>query len=433
MITIKTDSEFNIEGDGFVRICIFTLGSRGDIQPYVALAKKLIQHGHEATVCTGGSFRSFVESNSVSFVPVSSDLMAIAQTEVGKAVLEHPVRNMRKAMELSKDVINPAYRKTLDEFYTAAEHADCILYHPKALGAVDIALHYGIPCVSMPPVPITYPIEEFPNLALTTKNLGKKLNRMSYMINAKAESSQMDLINDFREKTLGQGKRKPGIYAFHDGHKEIPVVYPISHALFPDVTSWNDHVLLPGFFFLEENQEKIPGDLEHFIGAGQKPIAVTFSSMPLSDPERFLSNLRSALKETGNRAVLLTGNTGIRCEHDDLIYSLPAISHQWLFSKVKGVIHHGGVGTMAAALRAGVPQMIMPFSADQPFWAKRLTDIGLGIESLKEKTATAQLLSDRIRQMDDPERIRKATDFAQMIQTENGTEDTVRYLEKLVL
>lgn len=415
-----------------MRVCIMTLGSRGDVQPYVALAQKLIESGHEAVVCTGGSFRSFVESNGIPFVETSSDLMAIAQTDEGKAVLEHPVKNIRKTIKLTKNVINPAYRKTLDEFYAAAKGADCIVYHPKALGAVDISLYYKIPCISMPPVPVTYPIKEFPNLAITTKNMGGLLNRMSYVVNAKAESSQLSLINDFRKNTLGLEKRKAGIYTLSNGNEEIPIIYPISPALFPEVISWNGHVFLPGFFFLEENNPDVPVELERFLSNGSRPIAVTFSSMPLADPELFMNNLRAALAANGDRAVLLTGNTGICCKNDAVIFALPAVSHQWLFSRVKGVIHHGGVGTMAAALKAGVPQMIMPFSADQPFWAKRLTDCGISIASIREKDATSAILADKISQMNDHTVIRKAADFARIIQKEDGTKKAVQFIEKLL-
>ena len=415
-----------------MRISIYTLGTRGDVQPYVALAKELIQAGHNALICTGGSFRSFVESNSISFMEISSDLMAIAQTAEGKAVLEHPVRNMGKAIALMRNVISPSYRTTLDEFFVAAKYADCIIYHPLALGAVDIALHYGIPCVSMPLIPVTYPITEFPNPIITTKNLGGRLNRISYLIGAKAERFQIDAINDFREKTLHQKRRKAGIYAFSNGQTDIPIVYPVSRYLFPEVKSWNEHVFFPGFFFLDEREEKIPVDLERFITEGPKPIAITFSSMPLSRPEQFLNNLRVALTTTGNRAILLVGNSGIRCKNDGLIYSIPAASHHWLFSKVKGVIHHGGVGTMATAIRAGIPQMIMPLSVDQPFWAKRVVGLGIGIESLREKDATSKKLAERMCQMDDRVLIHRVQDFATRVQNEPGVIATIQYLENLV-
>ncbi|NLY42392.1 MAG: glycosyltransferase family 1 protein [Clostridiaceae bacterium] len=415
-----------------MKVCFFTLGTRGDVQPYVALGKELVKEGHQALICAGESFRQFVESNGVGFVPTTSDLMAIAESPEGKAILEHPIKNLKLAFRYSKNIINPAYRKTLEEFFSAASDADVIIYHPKALGTVDIALKLGIPCVSMPPVPVTYPISEFANPAITAKNLGKWLNKATYHINKYAESLQIQLINDFREKVLKLPKRKAGIYTYTDGRKEIPTVYPVSRALFPEVNSWDGHVFMPGFFFLDSEGEKLPEKIERFLAAGKSPVAVTFSSMPLASPARFLEKLRAALKTTGNRAVILTGNSGIICESDDLICTVKAATHSVLFPHVKGIIHHGGVGTMAAALRAGKPQMIIPFSVDQTFWAKRLYRFGYGLKPMREKEVTEEALAKAFSDMDDSKVIRRAEDIAVIINSENAIVDTVKYLTEII-
>ena len=415
-----------------MKVCFFTLGTRGDVQPYVALGRELIREGHKAVICVGESFRQLVASNGIDFVPTTSDLMAIAVTLEGKAILEHPIKNLKLALNYSKQVINPAYRKTLEEFYAAASDADVIVYHPKALGAVDIAIKLGISCVSMPPVPITYPVSEFANLALTTKNLGKWLNKATYRINEKAEISQINLINDFREKVLQLPKRKAGLYTYTDGKKEIPTVYPLCKALFLNVSSWDGHVFLPGFFFLDSEGETLSEEVEQFLAAGNPPVAVTFSSMPLANPVRLLEDLRIALETTGNRAILLTGNSGIVCESDDLICTVKAAPHSALFPLVKGVIHHGGVGTMAAALRAGKPQMIIPFSVDQPFWAKRLYRLGYSLKPMREKEVTAAALAKTFTEMGDSDVSRRSEEIAAIVCNENATIDTVKYLAEII-
>lgn len=414
-----------------MKVCFFTLGTRGDVQPYVALGRELIREGHQAVICFGESSRQLVESNGIDFVPTTSDLMAIAASPEGKAILEHPIRNLKLALRYSKEVINPAYRKTLEEFFAAASDADVIVYHPKALGTVDIALKLGIPCVSMPPVPITYPVREFANLALTTKNLGKWLNKVTYRVNEMAEGQQINLINDFRVKVLQLPKRKAGIYTYTDGRKEIPTVYPMSKALFPEVNSWNGHVFMPGFFFLDREGETLPEEVEQFLSAGKPPVAVTFSSMPLAQPIRFLEKIRAALETTGNRAVILTGNSGIVCESDDKICTVKAAPHSVLFPCVKGVIHHGGVGTMAAALRAGKPQMIIPFSVDQPFWAKRLYRLGYSLKPMREIEVTVAALAKTFTEMDDLDVLRWAEEIASIINSENATVETVKYLTEI--
>lgn len=415
-----------------MRVCFFTLGSRGDVQPYAALAKCLIKHGHQATICTGESFREFIESNGIRYKKTALDLMALMNTAEGKAVLESPFKQARLAMRLSRDVIRPAYRKTMDDFYDGAKDADILVYHPKAFGAVDIAVSLKIPCVSMPLTPVTYPITEFPNLAVSsTANFGKAINRMTYMVNRKAESMQMKEINDFREKTLGLPKRKAGIYAFDRNGEQLPTVYPLSPLLFPEVKSWNGHVFLPGFFFLHSKIGLDP-DLEAFLGNGKKPITVSFSSMPLKDPYGFMEKLDAALTATDNRAVVLSGNSGILNSGKERICAVKQAPHDLLFAKSKGVIHHGGVGTMAAALCAGVPQLIIPFAVDQPFWANRMYRLGCSMKPLREKTLTADDLSNALIGMDRSDIRHTAKEMAVKINSEHGVENTESYLEGLL-
>ncbi|NLG10210.1 MAG: hypothetical protein GX562_01560 [Coriobacteriaceae bacterium] len=154
--------------------------------------------------------------------------------------------------------------------------------------------------------------------------------------------------------------------------------------------------------------------------------------MPLAQPDSFLSKLRTALETTDNRGILLTGNSGIELESDDVILAVKAAPHSRLLPRVKGVIHHGGVGTMAAALRAGKPQVIMPFSVDQPFWAKRLHQLGYSLKPMRERDATAATLAEAFREMDDPNAIRRAEEIAEIIRNENAAAKTVEYLSTMV-
>lgn len=414
-----------------MRIAIFTLGSRGDVQPYVALAKVSISKGHSAVICTGKSFKDFIERNGVEFEEATSDLMAMLETEEGKMIFNNGMKHPIKTKNYLKDVVNPAYRKTLDEFYKSAQGADVIIYHPKAFGAPDIAKSLGIPCISMPPVPITYPIEEFPNLAISpTRNLGKFINKLTYKIMDKAESASIKEVNDFREKKLNLPKRKSGEYTFKIDGREIPIIYPISSYLFKDVKSWGDKVYLPGFFYLDTGKEVLEKEILHFINSGEEPIVVSFSSMPLKSPDIFKEKLVKALKETNNRAIIIVGNSGIALEREEEILSIKAASHTLLFPLAKGIIHHGGVGTMAAALKSGKPQIIIPFAVDQPFWANRLYKLGYALKPIKEIEVTTEELISRFKELEKAEIKQKANDIKNDISKENGTENSIKYIER---
>ncbi|KNZ41205.1 glycosyltransferase [Acetobacterium bakii] len=416
-----------------MKVIIFTLGTRGDVQPYVALARGLIKKGHEALICTGKSFKKFIEDNGIAFHEATADLMAILESEEGRKIFNGGNFNLFKMMKYAKEVVNPAYRKSMDDFLTASEGGDIIIYHPKALAAVDIANYRDIPCVSMPPVPITYPITEFPNLAMfPEKNLGSVLNKLTYKANLFAESGYIKDINDFRAKSLGFDKRKSSALTFTNKGGEIPIIYPISPFLFKDVTSWDDHVFLPGFFYLDILENSLDANLEQFLASGKKPIVVSFSSMPLKDPGAFKEKLIEALKETDNRGIILTGTSGLVFEDEENIFAIAKAPHRLVFKEAKGIIHHGGVGTMAEALISGAPQLIIPFSADQPFWAHRLNSLGYALKPLKEKNIKVSNLVAALTEMEAESVIKKAQDIKTIIELENGVDNAVNYIEQVV-
>jgi sterol 3beta-glucosyltransferase len=415
-----------------MRICFLTLGTRGDVQPYLALARELVRRGHSAIISTGESFRQFIEAHGVEYARVELDLMAMLKTPEGSAVFHGGIRHFRRAMKYTKNVFNPAFRKSLDDFWRCAQGADVIVYHPKVTAAVDMAQALDIPAVNMPPVPTAYPVSEFPNPAVAPAgDFGALLNRLSYALTARADIASMREINDFRQKTLGQPGRKAGVYAYKNGDTDIPIVYPVSATLFPDVTSWNGRVFLPGFFYLDEEAWSLPQEAERFLAAGKAPIVVTFGSMPLRKPETFRQKLLGALRQSGDRAVILTGMSGLDFEQSDGVLALESAPHSLLFPRAKGIVHHGGVGTMAEALRSGAPQLIIPFSVDQPFWANRLSNLGYALPPLRENTLTQENLIYAFSRMENPDIIEKVRRIQGTVQMENGVGNAAMYLEGL--
>ncbi|TGB00741.1 glycosyltransferase [Halobacillus salinus] len=416
-----------------MKVSIVTLGSRGDVQPYVALGKALLKNGHEVSICTGETFKRFIESNGIAFYPATADLMELLESEEGREVFNGGARKVFQMMKYSKQVVAPAYRKSMDDFLEASRGADLIIYHPKALGAVDIASFLGIPCVCMPPVPIMYPITEFPNLAVAAeRNLGPFFNRLTYKVVPFTEKPFMKEINDFRNTSLSLPKRKAGTLTYEVDGRDIPIVYPISPYLFEDVTSWNDRVFLTGFFYLDIEDEQLDEELESFLQKGKKPVVISFSSMPLKDPVAFKEKLLRSLEKTGDRAVILTGTSGLEFNESEGILAVEKAPHRLLFQRAKGIVHHGGVGTMAEALFSGVPQLVMPFNVDQPFWAHRLYQKGITPKPLREKEASDSDLATVFRAMEDERLIRQAQEAKAKIEKEDGLAAAVSYLERLI-
>lgn len=414
-----------------MKVTVLTLGTRGDVQPYVALATGLMKKGHEVTICTGSTFKPFIESYGIDFKEATIDFMEILKTEEGQAIFNGG-GNIFKILKFTKEVINPGFRKTFDDFLDACQGCDVIIYHPKAMVAPDLAEYLNIPCISMPPVPMTFPITEFPNLAVSAnKSFGSVINKMTYGVNKFAESSSMKDINDFRQKTLKLNKRKMGAYTYDVKGKRIPIIYPISEILFKKVTSWKGYVSLTGFFYLPY-QGQLDEGLMNFIENGQAPIVISFSSMPLKHPQAFKQYIIDALNQSNNRAVILTGISGMNFEGHDNIYAVEKAPHRLLFKHAKGIIHHGGVGTMAEALLSGKPQVIMPFNVDQPFWANRLFKQDLALKPLSEKTISTVALIDRFILMDDVKYKDNAKIVADEIAKEDGIMSAVSIIESIV-
>ncbi|MDD3415096.1 MAG: glycosyltransferase [Lachnospiraceae bacterium] len=414
-----------------MNIIFLCLGSRGDVQPYVAIGKTASESGHNVTICTGKTFESFVKQNGLDFNECSLDLMAILQTQEGKQVFEEGLKHPIKAMQYAKRVINPLYRKAMKEFYEACHNKDVIVYHPKAFGAVDIAEKLGILCIAMPPIPIIYPVSEFPNLAITTRNLGGFLNKLTYKLaNLAAESNNIKDINEFREKELKLKKRKSGEYMISRNGYPIPIIYPISPSLFFDRKEFKEKVYLSGFPMIDD---KIPLDkeTEEFLKNGQKPIIVTFSSMPLNNPGSFLKKLIDSISASGDRGIIITGNSGINMYSSNNVLIKDFLPHDAVFGRSKGILHHGGVGTMAAALRSGIPQVIMPFNVDQPFWAKRLFELGYSLRPLKESDSKDEFVS-RFIEMNNEDVILQAEKIAAIIKQEKANIKAVSHIERLL-
>lgn len=416
-----------------MKLTILTLGTRGDVQPYIALGQKMQTYGHEVTIATGESFKCMIEAQGIKFIPTALDLMKIAQSPEGKKVLEQGIKDIKGALTYAKKVINPAYRKSLDDFWHASQNADILIYHPKVLGAVDIADALQIPAVCLSPVPIIYPIKEFPNLALAPKgNFGPFLNKLTYKLFGLAEKNNIKEINDFRQKTLKISKRKSGVFIEKNSFgREIPIIYPISPSLFSFVKSWDGHVYVPGFFFLEESGPSLSSDIIDFVQKGTPPIVISFSSMPVKNPETLKEKLCEALKQTDNRAIFITGNSGFENISNQDILVVPEAPHQLLFPLSKGVIHHAGAGTMAAVLKAGVPQLAIPYTADQPFWAHILLKNNLVPFVLTEDKLTVEHLVKALLFMESKTSKIAAQDIQNKIAQEDGVNHACAFLEKI--
>jgi sterol 3beta-glucosyltransferase len=178
-----------------------------------------------------------------------------------------------------------------------------------------------------------------------------------------------------------------------------PVLYGLSSSVVPRPADWGSELAMTGYWFLDGAQKWTPPRaLEQFLAVGPKPICVGFGSMPSADPEQATRLFARALALAGQRGVLLTGWGGLAsAQLPEHVFALESAPHDWLFPRAAAVVHHGGAGTTAAALRAGVPALVVPFIADQRFWAGRVSALGAGIGPIQRRQLEPEPLGDALR------------------------------------
>ncbi|KAL9243698.1 hypothetical protein vseg_017554 [Gypsophila vaccaria] len=406
-----------------LKIAVLVVGTRGDVQPFLAMAKRLQEFGHHVRLATHINFSNFVKSAGVEFYPLGGDPRVLAGYMArNKGLIPSApgeISIQRKQLKAIIESLLPAC--TEPDIETGVPFkAQAIIANPPAYGHAHVAEALGVPLHIFFTMPWT-PTYEFSHpLARVPQRAG---NWLSYII--------VDLliwwgirsyINDFRKRKL---KLPPIAYfsLYRGSISHFPTGYMWSPHLVAKPKDWGPIVDVVGYCFLNLGSKYQPReDFVHWINKGTKPVYIGFGSMPLEDPGRTTSIILEALKDTGQRGLLDRGwgDLGVFSEVPDYIFLLDNCPHDWLFPQCSAVVHHGGAGTTAAGLRAGCPTTIVPFFGDQFFWGDRIYQKGLGPEPIPIAELSVEALSDAIRFMLEPEVKSRVLEIAQLIENEDG-------------
>ncbi|MBL8156899.1 MAG: glycosyltransferase family 1 protein [Anaerolineae bacterium] len=410
------------------RILIITIGSRGDIQPFVALGKSLQIAGYEVALQTPETYKPFVQGYELPYLYMNNDFMKLTESQAGQAATDGGSK-----LDLMKQVM-PVLRQMLEDEWQGARdfQPDAIICHPKSLGGYHLAEKLGIPFFQALALPLFTPTSAYPTPIMSGIRLGGRFNRFSYRLMALSTAPYVGIINDFRVKTLGLTKR--GRFAselMKPNGEPVPMLYAYSPHVLPVPQDYPSHVHVTGYWFLDRNEDWQPSDdLVRFLESGTPPVYIGFGSMSgTRAPERTRIVL-AALAKTGQRGLLASGWGGLKAS--DLpanVFMLEQAPHDWLFPRVSAVVHHGGAGTTAAGLRAGKPAVIVPFIADQPFWGKVVHELGVGVEPIPQKKLTLEALSAAISQaVNDADMRRRAEAVGEKVRAENGTGNAMKVI-----
>ncbi|KAJ9161910.1 Glycosyltransferase family 1 protein [Coniochaeta hoffmannii] len=433
-----------------LNVVIQVVGSRGDVQPFVALGKVLKDtYGHRVRLATHPNFQHFVQEHGLEFFSIGGDpsrLMAYMVKNPGlvpgfRSLLSGEVRQRRRDVaEYIQGCWRSCYQAgdgmglpdTDDELSQPAARpfvADCIIANPPSFAHIHCAEKLGIPLHIMFTMPYS-PTQAFPHpLAnIQSSNADPQVtNYMSYaMIELLSWQALGDIINRFRAKCLGLDPVSliwgPGMLQ----RLKVPHTYCWSPALIPKPKDWGPNISISGFFSLNlASNYTAATDLQAFLDVGSPPVYIGFGSIVLEDPDAMTELIFEAVKRTGQRVLLSKGWGGMGADELHIpegVFMLGNVPHDWLFKHVSCVVHHGGAGTTAAGLAAGRPTLVVPFFGDQPFWGAVVARAGAGPDPIPHKQLTAGKLADAITFCLRPESLDRAKELASKIAAEQGSD-----------
>lgn len=418
-----------------MHITILAAGSRGDIQPYLALGVGLQAAGHRVRLAAFRNFASLVEPYGLDFAPVDADFQAIMGGEDGQGLVASGGNFLQLARGIGRTVA-PILTQIGDDFWRACQGTDLIIAGLNGIGffGYEFADQLNVPCVNASVVPLT-PTREFASLMWPWRwRLGGTYNLLTHRLTALAGWQLFgQIINRWRQTTL----HLPPIASREADERirRLPMMFGLSQHVLPKPHDWPAHYELTGYWWLPRPIGWQPPEaLVRFIEAGEPPICFSFGSMSDQQGDAITQVVLEALKRLNRRGILVTAWGALRSvEQSDRVYVIDNVPFDWLWPQCAAVVHHGGSGATAAGLRAGVPSLAVAFMADQPFWGQRIFELGCGPKPILRKQLTIERLAAALDQaVNDRSMRERAASLGRTINSEDGIAQAGTLIERIV-
>jgi UDP:flavonoid glycosyltransferase YjiC (YdhE family) len=412
-----------------MKITIATVGTRGDVQPYIALGHGLQGAGHQVQIATDSIFQEFIEGTGLGFVEVKADPRRAMQEDIPK-IGSNPVR----LLGWIDRQFTPLARQYFIDMHAACQDADAVLVSALAFAAMHVAQYYEIPSLATYLYPIT-PTRAFPSMVASglpgwLPSMGW-FNWLSFRLyNLAFFRMTLPVLNTMREEILELPPIPWSYYANMDV-SDVPIIYGFSKHVLPYPDDWGVHQHISGYWFLDDPNYQPPGELTDFLDNGPSPVYIGFGSMVDAEAKRTTDIVLEALQHTGQRAILHGGWSELGSRSlPETVFKVGDVPHSWLFPRMAAVTHHGGAGTTAAALRAGVPSLIVPYFADQPFWARHVYQLGASPKPIPRKKLTASNLATAIEEaVQNKAILQHSASLGKKIRAEDGVMHAVERIE----
>jgi len=420
-----------------MKIAITTVGSRGDLQPFISLGIGLKNTGNDVLIISSKNEEDFVRNFGLDFYALDVDIQELMEgnsnvQEMTKG--NNPFKFITTHLKGSKN-LKSLMLKTQKEIWEATLNADLIVFHPGMPIGFFIAQVRNIKSVLLNPFPVVA-TKDYPSILFYTfPRLGNIFNSITHSIFYKVfwalgksaivefwKSEKLPKV-DFRISPIKQ-QIKSG----------RPVINAYSPLLFQPSGEWNENIQTVGSLTIENNSNFSPSkELVDFINAGEPPIFIGFGSMKdIHSFTQTFETLISAVNRTKQRAVIGLGWTKNSYSGviPDNIFLIDNIPFSWLFPQMKLIVHHGGAGTTAAALIAGKPTIIIPHIADQPAWGQRIHELGVGSKPITKKSLSSDKLSKAILFALQPKIVETANQLGQSMRKENGNRKAIEIINE---
>lgn len=422
-----------------MKVLILTLGTRGDVQPFVALAQELQRRGHQVVIAAPDRFANLVARRGVVFQGVDDGPLRVLDSR--SAIGDVAVGGLRAQAALMRRL--PAmFTRVFDDCWQVASTGlgagvDLIVHNGQVMAGQHVAEKLGVPAVLALPMPMYVPTWEFPWPGQQFPEwLPAGVNRLTYT-GMKVPAVVFGRTVDRWRAGLGLPRRR----GRHDPLRRpdggpVPVLHAVSPAVLPRPGDWPATARVTGYWFADPPPASDPVEpgLDALVPAGsdQPLVFVGFGSMAGPQPQAATQEVVQALRMAGVRGVLAGGWGGLQGVAAPDVFLAGEVLHEVVFPRVAAIVHHGGAGTTAAALRAGRPQVVCPFVGDQPFWGRRMHQLGVAPEPIALRRLSAPRLAAAIREaIDDPAMIGAARRLGDQVRAENGVATAVDVLEQV--
>lgn len=414
-----------------MHISIFVYGTWGDIRPHVVLGMALQKVGHEVQVIASPGYEKWVRDRNLGFYSLTTDVNTFARENA-----DLMDKGFISQIQTLRTRIAPIFTQMGLEVMEATRDSDVLMTVEFGLSLLlDVVKANKLKPIFINPAPIN-PTRES-NTVLPAKPgwfpFEGWYNRLGYTV---LRQSGWRALGGGRNPLAEQlGLPKSNYKDFRAVVDTAPALTTISRHVFQRPSDWSEHWQVTGFLFDDDPSWSPPQDLTDFIEAGEAPLYIGFGSMPDSKPQATTRMIIEAVQKAGKRAVILTGWAGFGIDDvPDNIHILKYAPHSWLFPRMAAVVHHGGSGTTASGMRAGVPTVVVPHQGDQGFWGRTVQALGVGAAPIPRKKLTADNLAAEITEATGNRTIQaNARVLGEKIQQEDSLAEAVKWTERFLL